>query len=162
MCSRVCASGNTLEVFRDVEICLIERRLDDRRVLGKDLTDLLADGPIDLEARFYEDQIGTLSFARNGRHRRAHGEFAGFVARCSHDPALPADDHRFAAKLWIIPLFDGRVKGVHVDINNLTLSDFRRDVVRHRAVGFHLLSLIASIALATGVDARSAGPSAAA
>jgi hypothetical protein len=35
---------DTLQIFRRVQVCLVERqRLDDRRVLGEDLSDLLRD-----------------------------------------------------------------------------------------------------------------------
>ena len=51
---------NVLEVFGDVEVRLVERqRLNNRRVLSEDFTDLLRDRLVDLEARFHEDQVRT-------------------------------------------------------------------------------------------------------
>lgn len=54
---------NILLVLSDVEIGLIEReRLDEVRVLGKDLADLPRDRAIHVEARLDEDQIWAAAF----------------------------------------------------------------------------------------------------
>jgi hypothetical protein len=45
-----------LQAFRDVEIALQRRRLDDGRLVGENLAGLLGDRYVDLEARLYEDQ----------------------------------------------------------------------------------------------------------
>jgi hypothetical protein len=49
-----------------------------------------------------------------------HAEPARLVAGGRHHPALPAaaDGHRPATQLGIVPLFDRRVEGVHVDVDN--------------------------------------------
>jgi hypothetical protein len=46
------------------------------------------------------------------------------VACRRHDAALAgaADGDRFAAEIWIVPLLDGRVEGVHVDVDDLPLA----------------------------------------
>jgi len=59
---------DALQVLGDVEIGFVEgERLDDRRVFGEDVADLAADCLVNLETRFDEDQIGTLSFRRDRR-----------------------------------------------------------------------------------------------
>jgi hypothetical protein len=40
------------------------------------------------DGRHHEDQIWTLALGRNRRHRRAHTELAGFLARGRRDAAL--------------------------------------------------------------------------
>jgi len=78
---------NPLQVFRDVEIGLVEReRFYDRRVLGEDLSDLLRDGLVDLEARFHEDQVRTLPLRRHRWHGGSHPKLAGFVAVAATTP----------------------------------------------------------------------------
>ena len=72
----------SLQVLGHVKIGFVERqRLDDRRVLGEDLSDLLGDGLVDLEAGLHEDQVRALPLGRHRRHRRADAELSGFVAR---------------------------------------------------------------------------------
>ena len=60
------------------------------------------------------------------RHGRPDAELAGFVACSRHDSSLAgsADGNRLAPKLRIVPLFDGCVEGVHVDVDDLPLSVF--------------------------------------
>ncbi len=47
-----------------------------------------------------------------------------FVAGCRHDAALAgsADGDRLAAKIRIVPLLDGCIEGVHVDVDDLALA----------------------------------------
>jgi hypothetical protein len=87
---------------------------------------LLGDRLVDLEAGLNEDEVRALAFRRHRRHGRADAELAGFVARRRHDATLAgsADGDRLAAKLRIIPLFDGCVEGVHVDVDDLPLAVF--------------------------------------
>ena len=57
----VARQWNVLQVFSYVEIGLVQReRFDDRRVLGKDLANLLRDRLVDFEAGFHEDQVRAL------------------------------------------------------------------------------------------------------
>ena len=123
----VARQRNPLQVLGHVEIGLVERqRLDDRRVLGEDLADLLRDRLVDLEARLHEDQVRTLPLGRHRRHRRPDAELAGFVARRRDNATLAgsADGDRLAAELRIVPLLDGCVEGVHVDVDDLPLAVF--------------------------------------
>jgi len=117
----VARQRNVLQVFRDVKIGFVEReRFYDRCVLGEDLADLLRDGLVNLEARFHEDQVGTLPLRRHRWHGGSHPKLAGFVARRGHDASLAgsADGDRLAAELRIVSLFDGCVEGVHVDVDD--------------------------------------------
>ena len=110
------------QVFRDVKIGLVEReRFDDRRVLGEDLPDLLRD----LESRLHEDEIRAPPLGRHRRHGGSHPKLAGLVAcRCHHSAfARSADGDRLAAKLRIIALLDGRIEGIHVDVDGLSLPE---------------------------------------
>ena len=113
---------NTPQVLGDVEVGLVEReRLDHRRVLGEDGADLLRHGLVDLEARLDEDEIRALAPRRHGRHRRAHPEDAGLVARCRHHATLAgaADGHGLAAQGRIVALLHRGEEGVHVDVDDL-------------------------------------------
>ena len=83
--------------------------------------DLPRDRAIDVEARRYEDQLRTLSHGRDRRHGRANAEGARLVARGGHHAPLGpmADGDRSAAKLGVVALFDRRIEGIHVDVDNL-------------------------------------------
>ena len=117
--------GHGLQVLGDIEIGLVEReRFDERSVLGEDRADLMRDRPIDVEPRFHEDQLRALPPGGHRRHGGPDAETAGLVARGRHDPALAraADRDRLAAKLRIVPLLDGCVERIHVDVDNLAPS----------------------------------------
>jgi hypothetical protein len=52
-------------------------------------------------------------------HCRSYAEGSGFVTGSRDDTALIAtDDNRFASQVGIITLFDGCIKGIHVDVQN--------------------------------------------
>lgn len=65
------------------------------------------------------------------RRFRAQPELPGFIAGCRHDAALlgSADGDRLAAEIWIVPLLDGCIEGVHVDMDDLALAARGRLVV---------------------------------
>src|SRR6516225_4264986 len=112
---------DALEVFRDVEIGLVERqRLDDRRVFREDFPDLQRDCLVGIEPRLYEDQIGALSLGGDRRHRRMNAKLPCFVACRRDDAALArsADRDRLAAQVRVITLFDGCVEGIHIDMDD--------------------------------------------
>src|SRR5258708_10424963 len=114
-----------MQIFGHVEVGLVQRqRLDDRGVLGEDLAYLLGDRLVHLETRLHEDQVWALPLRGNRWHGRPDTELARFVARRRHDAALPgsADGDWLAAEIRIIPLLDGRVEGVHVDVDDLALA----------------------------------------
>ena len=123
----VARKRDVLQVFGYVEVGFIERqRLDARRVLREDLADLLGDILVDLEAWLHENQVRALPLGRHRRHRRSDPELAGFVA-CGRDNATltgTADGDRLAPELRIVPLLDGCIEGVHVDVDDLPLAGF--------------------------------------
>jgi hypothetical protein len=62
---------HALQVLGDIEIGLVERqRLDQRRVFGKNLADLLRHRLIDIEARRHENQLRTFALGGDRRHGR--------------------------------------------------------------------------------------------
>jgi hypothetical protein len=97
-------------------------------VLGEDIANLSADRLVDFEAWLDEDQVRTLSFRGDRRHSRANAVLASFVARGGDDAALgrTAHCHRLAAQVRIIALLDRRVKGIHVDMDDLAVSRRRK------------------------------------
>src|SRR5258708_570108 len=114
-----------MQIFGHVEVGLVQRqRLDDRGVLGEDLAYLLGDRLVHLETRLHEDQVRALPLRGNRWHGRPDAELARFVAGRRHDAALPraADGDRLAAKIRIVPLLDGCIEGVHVDVDDLPLT----------------------------------------
>ncbi|MBB2671484.1 UNVERIFIED_ORG: hypothetical protein GGE44_001035 [Rhizobium esperanzae] len=113
---------HALQIVRDVEIGLVERqRLNERRVFGKDLADLLRHGFVEVEAWRHEDQVRTFSFRGDRGHRRVDAEFAGLIARRRNHPTRrrSPDGDRFAAQFRVIALLDRRIKRVHVDMDDL-------------------------------------------
>ena len=120
-------AAEAVPVLGDVEIGLVEaQRLDQIGIVGEDRADLPADLAIDVEPRLDEDQVGTRPLGRDRRHRRPHAERARLVARRRDYPAMPAADrHRLAPQRRIVALFDRRVEGVHVDMDDLAGRAFR-------------------------------------
>src|SRR5262249_59747842 len=93
-------------------------------VWGEDRADLLRDRPIDVEPRFHEDELRAPPLRGDRRHGGPDAEPAGLVARGRHDAALAraTDRDGLAAELRIVPLLDGRVERIHVDVNDLALT----------------------------------------
>ncbi len=119
--------GNASEIFGNVEIGFVEReRLDERRVVREDRTDLLRNGSIDIEPWRHEQKVRAFAQRRARRHRRAHAEGARLVARRGDNPALCriADRDRAAPRGRIIALLDRRVEGVHIDVDDLACARF--------------------------------------
>lgn len=92
-----------------------------------------------LVARFDEDQVRALTPGGHRRHRRPDAELSGFVARGRDDAALAGstDGDRLATKLRIVPLLDGCVERIHVDVDDLALAK-RRLIGRERRVVFEV------------------------
>ena len=82
---------------------------------------------VDFEARLHEDEVRTLPLRRHRRHRRSHAELPRFVARRRYDAALAGstDGDRLAAEVRIVPLLDGCIEGIHVDVDDLPLAGRR-------------------------------------
>ncbi len=110
-----------MPVLGNIKIGLVERqRLDQVGIVEEDCPDLLADGAIDIEPGLDEDQVGATPFRGDRRHRRAHAERPRFVARRRDHAAMPAAYRdRFALEAWIIALLHGRIKSIHVDVDDL-------------------------------------------
>jgi hypothetical protein len=86
----------------------------------KDGADLTGDGSIAGEVGRDEDGGGTEALGADGGHGGADPEGSCFVGGCADDGAraTPGYDDRFAPKGGVIALLDGRVEGVHVDMND--------------------------------------------
>ena len=115
-------AGEVGFVFGDVEIGFVEgERFDEVGVAEEDFADAAGDGAIASEVGRDEDGVGAETLGGYGGHRGADAEFAGFVGGGADDGAFaaPCYDDRLAAELRIIALLDGRVEGVHVDVDNL-------------------------------------------
>src|SRR4051812_11128026 len=77
-------------------------------------------GAIACEIRGHEYPIGAQAFGTYRWHCRAHAETPGFIrSRTDYRTvAPPGHNDGLAAQLWIIALFDGSIKCVHVDMND--------------------------------------------
>jgi hypothetical protein len=93
-------------------------------VCSANISDLLRDRLVDLEARLHEDKIRALPLRCNRRHGRPDAELASFVTRRRDNPTLAgcADRDRFAVEIRIVSLLDRCVEGIHVDVDDLTLT----------------------------------------
>jgi hypothetical protein len=100
--------------------------------------DLPGDGFVGLEAWGNEDQIRALAAGGDRGHGGADAEFAGLVTGGGDDSALAAaaDGDGAAAEVGVITLLDGRVEGVHVDVNDTAqVGSLRRVWGVYRTVG---------------------------
>src|SRR5712664_2719861 len=88
----------------------------------EDFARLPGDRSIAREVGRQEDCVRTQTFGSNSRHGGTHAELSRFIRSSAHHRAIPApsDNNGLATKLRIIPLFYGRIKRVHVDMNDLT------------------------------------------
>ncbi len=106
------AVGHAAQVFRDIEISLVQRQgLHERRVGSRRCTwDLLGHCPIDLKAGGTKISSAHCRSAVVDGMAETHAEFAGFVAGCSDDTPLRRVTHRHrpTTKRRIIPLLDRR------------------------------------------------------
>ena len=111
------------QIVSDVKIGLVKReRLDQGRIVLEDRMDLLRDGPVDLEPRRDEHDLGTPPHRDRRRHRGANTEASRFVTCCSNHASLRwvADRHRSILEIGIVALLNGRIESVHVNVNDLT------------------------------------------
>ena len=84
------------------------------------LADLSGNGPVARKIRGQEYGVRTETHGANRGHGGTHAELSGLVRSSTDHRAVPApgNDDRLAAQLWIVPLLDRRVEGVHVDMHN--------------------------------------------
>jgi hypothetical protein len=82
------------------------------------LAHLSGNSPIARKIWRQEYSVRTETLGANRGHSGTHAELSGLVRSSANDRAVPAprDDDRLAAQLRIVPLLDGRVEGVHVDV----------------------------------------------
>src|SRR5467141_1185956 len=109
-------------VLRNVEIGLVEgQRLNQVGVALEDFAHLARDRPVTREVRGQEDCVRAQAFGSNSGHGGTHAELSRFIRSSAHYRAIPApcDDDGLASELRIIPLLYGRIKRVHVDMNDL-------------------------------------------
>ena len=109
---------------RHVEERLVERkRLDEFGVVAEDGADLPRHLLVDVETRRHEDQVRTEPFRQRGGYRRTHPVGPGFVAGRGDDAprAVMADGDRPAPVFGVVPLFDGGVERIHVDMYDFPL-----------------------------------------
>src|SRR5438876_3221938 len=90
----------------------------------EDFAHLTGDGSVAREIWGQEHSIKAETFRSNSRHRRTDSKLSCFVGSGADNGATtpPSDDDRLAAQLRIVALFDRRIKGVHVDMNDLAYS----------------------------------------
>src|ERR1700685_3092304 len=104
-----------------VEIRLVQRQwFHQIGVPLEDLAHAVRDSSISYEIRREKDSIGAQAFRTNRRHGRPHTKASRFIrSGTDHRTGTPpGDNDRLAAQLRIIPLFDGSIEGVHVDVND--------------------------------------------
>jgi len=106
---------------REVQERLVDRQgFNQRRQRLHHRADFTADADILLHVRRNDDRLGAGRQRLEHRHRRAHALDAGDVAGGGDDtPLAAADDHRLVAEFRIIPLLDGGVKSVAVDVRQM-------------------------------------------
>jgi hypothetical protein len=121
------------------------------RMFGKDVAYLNRHRLVGVEARLDKDQVRALPFGRDRRHRRADTELSRLVARGGHDTAFAGTAHGdgLAAQFRIVTLFDGRVKRVHVDVNDLAVPCGHRFGFVAHADHLHMLRILAPISIRT-------------
>src|SRR5260370_2178060 len=87
---------------------------------AEDFAYLARDGPIARKIRGQEHSVRTEMFGAHGGHSGTHAELSGLVRSSANHRAVPAprDNDGLAAQLWIIPLLDGCVECVHVDVHD--------------------------------------------
>ena len=104
----------------DVEERLVDRHaFDERRGVLEDLEDRLARLDVRRHSRRDDDRRRAETASSRPTHRRSHAVGLRLVARREHDSR--ADDHRPAAKTWVVSLLDRRVEGVDVGVKDRRL-----------------------------------------
>jgi hypothetical protein len=89
-------------------------------VSAKDITHLSRHRSIAGKIRSEKDGVRTEAFGADGGHRGTHAEFPRLIRRCADHGAVspPSDNDGLATQLRIVPLLDGSVECVHVDVHN--------------------------------------------
>src|SRR5260370_40509539 len=68
----------------------------------------------------HEDCARTEAFRPHCRHGRVHSKSPRFVRSSTDDRSfsLPSDDYGLAAQVRVVPLLDGSIERVHVDMDD--------------------------------------------
>lgn len=92
--------------------------LDQRRERKEDVTNLPPDLGVVLHPNGKKDALRTEPPRRRCCHSAVDAELAGFVGRGANDASAldAANDHRLATQFGVVTLFHGRIKGVHIDM----------------------------------------------
>ncbi len=120
----------------DVQERFVDREaFHERRGVTEHVEHRVAGFAVRLHPRANDDRLRAEAPGLDLAHRRVDAERLGFVARGEHDPA--ADDHGLAAERGIVALFDRRVEGVGVRMQDRGFLAHRADACtghRHAAV----------------------------
>jgi len=109
-------------VLGHIQIRLIQReRFHQLRMPQENLAHLARHRLVTDEIRGHEHRIRTQPLRTHRRHRRTHPEHPCLVTRRADDRAHspPRHHHRLAPQRRVVTLLHGRVKRVHVDVNDL-------------------------------------------
>ena len=110
-------------IHRDIEVSLVERKgLHPVGIVEKDIHYPVRHFPIDVEPRRHEHESGTSRQCGPRRHGRTHPVPAGLVARSSHHPPFARMSHGngHSPQPGIVPLLDGGIESIHIDMDYLT------------------------------------------
>src|SRR5262245_48836585 len=99
--------------------------LDGRREIAQDCDGGVAEPLVFVEMSVDKHEVGTKLPRAPSRHAASYAEGSRFVGSREHDAA--ADRNRFAAQARVEQLFDRRIKGVEVRVEN----GGREEPVRH-------------------------------
>ena len=106
----------------DIEVGFVEgERLDGLGECGEDFADALGLAPVNIETGGDDDELRALPERKERGHCGPDAKGARLVGAGREDPAPvpgPADADGLAPKLGIIPLLDGRVKAIHVEVDD--------------------------------------------
>ncbi len=87
----------------------------------ENLPDTLTVSFVDIEAGWHDQELGAFLQRHENRHRRAATELPRFVIRGRQHtpPTTPSNTNRLAAQCGVVPLLDGGVKAIHIDMDDL-------------------------------------------
>lgn len=106
-----------LAVLRDIEVRFVDTgALKARVVLNQYLPYFLRLGRIFLEIQRKTDQVWTELHSYEACHTAPAAEFSRVVITRCKDTF--SDSHRYMFEFWPVQLFDRRVEGIAVDMND--------------------------------------------
>ncbi len=113
--------GQPKRLLSHLRFVVVQKTGNPLLVLSLDFAHLAGDRPIAWEVRGQEGCIRAQTFGPNSGHGGTHAELSRFIRSSAHHGAIPTPRHNdgFAAQLRIVALLHGRIKCVHVDMNDL-------------------------------------------